>query len=143
MDNREIVGSFLSRATRHFLFDNFHTRSPVHESSYTTDGRQFFPANKHPALGHTPLHSVQVTSDSLYISIPPRAFLVYQETHINNYNISTISSAVSKFKSSAISRRGDWYIVTDVSLHCSASIFRVQAFKKRRQSSHKQSDFTE
>lgn len=98
---------------------------------------------KHPALGHTPLHSVQVTSDSLYISIPPRAFLVYQETHINNYNISTISSAVSKFKSSAISRRGDWYIVTDVSLHCSASIFRVQAFKKRRQSSHKQSDFTE
>ena len=83
---------------------------------------------KHPTLDHTPLNSVQVRGDWLFISIPPRAFLVYEEPHLNSYDISTISSAVSKLKSSAISRRGDWYIVTDVSLECNASIFRVLAF---------------
>jgi hypothetical protein len=90
--------------------------------------KNFSLRTKHPTLGHTALHSVPVTSDWLYISIPPRAFSVCQETHLNSYDIATISSAVSTFKSSAISRRGDWYIVTDVSLEFSASIFRVQAF---------------
>lgn len=92
------------------------------------DRRRRIVTTKHPTLGHTPLHSVQVTSDCLYISILPRAFLVCQETHLNSYDISTISSAVSKLNSSAISLLGDWYIVTDVLLECTASIYRVQAF---------------